>query len=66
MATAVASKSVTAEMAFERDTKNTQRFIETPPDDNAESVVLDTIYVPKATLALLGNPTAIRVTIEAA
>ena len=66
MATAVASKSVVIDrMNLERDTKNTQRFAEVEDPDTG-AVRLGTIYVPKELLAELGNPDAIRVTIEAA
>jgi len=63
--------AVTVAMDAERDTKNTRRFAEveangaTATPDGAE-YLLGTLYVPKSTLDLLGNPQSIEVTIKAA
>jgi hypothetical protein len=63
MANAVAAKAVEVTLNAERETKNTVRFAEQgDPEDHA----VGTIYVPKATLDRIGNPTSIRVSIEPA
>lgn len=61
MATKVAS--IIIPMDKERDTKNTVRFAESVT--GGEDAKLETLYVPKTTLDLLGNPDQIVVTIEA-
>lgn len=55
----MASKA-TVTLKKERETKNTVRFTE-----DHENPVLGTIYVPKTTLAVIGNPTTIIVDISA-
>jgi len=57
------SAKVSVEMQAERDTKNTIRFAETAAEDEQK---VGTIYVPKSTLADLGNPSTITLTIESA
>jgi hypothetical protein len=52
---------VTVQFDKERETKNTVRYAEA-----GEEGRLGTIYVPKSTLAEIGEPDTIRVTIEAA
>lgn len=57
------AKTISVSMNRERDTKNTVRFAE---EGEREDQQLGTIYLPKRTLADLGNPKSVTVTIEAA
>jgi hypothetical protein len=52
--------SITIQLEKERETKNTVRYAEA-----SEEPKLGTLYVPKATLAEIGDPKSIRVTVEA-
>ncbi len=65
MATQVASKSVSEDMDTERETANTVRFAGEDGGPLANGDKPATFYVPKAALDQIGNPSRIRVTIEA-
>lgn len=58
-----AEQKLVVEMEVERETKNTKRFTEIESDNPP---ILGTQYVQLWALRRLGNPTRIRVTIEAA
>jgi hypothetical protein len=63
----VGKRSATAEklvieLTREKETPGTVRFQEQDPDEDPK---VGTLYVKKAASKLLGNPTRIRVTIEA-
>ncbi len=56
------AKSVKVKFSKERDTKNTVRFAEEgDPEDNK----IGTVYLKKATVAELGSPEDIEVTVTA-
>lgn len=57
----MADKKLEAVFTFEKDTKNTKRFAESPDGPP----IVGTIYVQKWAIKNLGDPDKIRVTIEA-
>jgi hypothetical protein len=58
-----ATATTTVNFTVERETKNKVRFAE---DGKPESHHIGTLYVSKATMAKMGNPESISVTIKAA
>lgn len=60
---AEAPKSITAEFAVDKDTKNTKRYTEVVQEGDLAQI--GTVYVPKYTLKDLGNPDKITVTVTA-
>lgn len=60
-------KSISVSMNFDRETKNTRRYVEQDAQGQAvanEDAKVGTIYVPKATLTALGDADATSVTIS--
>jgi hypothetical protein len=62
----MAQKSISVSLNFDRETKNTRRYIEQDAQGEpvaTEDAKIGTIYVPKATLAALGDAEAKSVTV---
>ena len=57
---AKAPQSLVVTFSFERDTKTTKRYSE-----NSDEPIVGTLYLKNKAVAELGNPDAVRVTIEA-
>jgi hypothetical protein len=60
----VAPTSVEVTLGWEKETPGTVRFKEVA-DGPASPARLGTVYLPKATVAALGSPARIKVTVEA-
>lgn len=61
MAQKGAAASIQVELVKDRETKNTVRYAE-----EGEDTILGIVYIPKTTLAEIGTPDRISITIEAA
>lgn len=58
---ATAAPVAVATLVQDKETKRTMRFNEEADENGA--VIVGTLYVPKTTLASIGNPTTIQVTL---
>jgi hypothetical protein len=56
--------TVTVTLIQDKETENTIRFQE--PKSPSKPALIGTLYVPKTTIADLGNPSSITVTVAAA
>ena len=57
----LSSTAVVVDLEFSKDTKNTQVF-----STDEQGAAVSQLYVSKEALAKIGNPKAVRITVEAA